>query len=561
MRGGPPATLPPTRAAGVFHRLYSREKVIILMVLGVFLVIIGYTTFEIHQTTTLDSFPGAFHVPVTHSLRNSKPNKEPVIISTDPRVITVFNHLGFDISLFFDNSNDVGISNSGELLGIIPSKEEFKISASNGQTFYVTEVDDYENKKSMFVIRYNSDAYNIGSPLTISAHDRLGKNMQLNVEYKNRTYPKIFFLNSNAEHNAMAAKFRNLSNKKIEFFYDDGRDGVPQGQLKSGHETTTATYVGHQFYFKEVGKKSVEIARFVMKADQSLYIIYDPQNPAEQSFLDISNREIDFNDEYYKRNGMMWRHFYGTNGPRPPPSLYQKKKKKIGQVHRVTSTEGYWSCDGLEVECKSKEKVTLHLEVVSLAPRVFMIENFLSDFEVDEIVKHARPRLHHSSVGDVDTGAFESDTRTSTNTWIARTHSAITETLFLRASDLLQIDEKLLDRHKNAEDMQVVHYTKGQRYDSHHDWGVSGYPESRFITLLLYLTDMPDGNSGGETSFPKGAGGKGFKIHPGKGNAVLFYNLLEDGNGDDLALHAALPVKNGEKWLANFWVWDPKFKD
>ena len=48
--------------------------------------------------------------------------------------------------------------------------------------------------------------------------------------------------------------------------------------------------------------------------------------------------------------------------------------------------------------------------------------------------------------------------------------------------------------------------------------------------------------------------GRGFKVKPKKGSAVLFYNLLEDGNGDDLALHAALPVRSGEKWLANFWV-------
>ena len=75
---------------------------------------------------------------------------------------------------------------------------------------------------------------------------------------------------------------------------------------------------------------------------------------------------------------------------------------------------------------------------------------------------------------------------------------------------------------------------------------------------------MVDDESGGETSFPKAKVSdfnndhrQGFKIHPGKGNAVLFYNLLPDGNGDDLALHAALPVKKGEKWLANFWVWDP----
>jgi prolyl 4-hydroxylase len=102
--------------------------------------------------------------------------------------------------------------------------------------------------------------------------------------------------------------------------------------------------------------------------------------------------------------------------------------------------------------------------------------------------------------------------------------------------------------------MQVVHYVNGQHYGPHHDWGVSGYPESRLITLLLYLTDQVNENAGGETAFPKGADGKGFKVRPKKGTAVLFYNLLEDGNGDDLASHAALPVHEGEKWLANFWV-------
>jgi prolyl 4-hydroxylase len=38
---------------------------------------------------------------------------------------------------------------------------------------------------------------------------------------------------------------------------------------------------------------------------------------------------------------------------------------------------------------------------------------------------------------------------------------------------------------------------------------------------------------------------------------VLFYNLLEDGNADVNTLHAALPVIEGDKWLANFWIWDP----
>ena len=219
------------------------------------------------------------------------------------------------------------------------------------------------------------------------------------------------------------------------------------------------------------------------------------------------------------------------------------------------------TCDGSAETCQSKEEVQLQLEVASLGPRAFLIPKFLSDYETDEIIKLARPQIHNSLVGDNDGGgARASDTRTSRNAWVGRKSSKVTETLYVRAAHLLKLDEKLLNSFTNAEDMQVVHYVNGQKYDSHHDWGVSGHPESRFITLLLYLTDMADPTAGGETAFPKGADGLGFKVTPRKGSAVLFYNLLEDGNGDDLALHAALPVYRGEKWLANFWVWDPKRK-
>jgi prolyl 4-hydroxylase len=106
----------------------------------------------------------------------------------------------------------------------------------------------------------------------------------------------------------------------------------------------------------------------------------------------------------------------------------------------------------------------------------------------------------------------------------------------------------------------VVGYTKGQKYDSHHDWGVSGHPSSRYITMLLYLNDMPL-HTGGETAFPKADNGAGFKVLPTKLTAVIFYNLPADGNGDDLSLHASLPVTTGMKWLANFWVWDPRRTD
>lgn len=61
-----------------------------------------------------------------------------------------------------------------------------------------------------------------------------------------------------------------------------------------------------------------------------------------------------------------------------------------------------------------------------------------------------------SQVGDVAAGAFESGTRTSRNAWLQRGTNEVTETLFRRAADLLQVDEALLHRNRNAEDMQVL---------------------------------------------------------------------------------------------------------
>src|SRR4051812_27687342 len=98
-------------------------------------------------------------------------------------------------------------------------------------------------------------------------------------------------------------------------------------------------------------------------------------------------------------------------------------------------------CSGTAAECQSSDPVQLELEVVSLAPRAFVISDFLSAFECEEIVRLASPHMAHSIVGDVETGAFESETRTSRNTWVKRRTNDVTESLFLRAADLLQVDQ------------------------------------------------------------------------------------------------------------------------
>jgi prolyl 4-hydroxylase len=85
---------------------------------------------------------------------------------------------------------------------------------------------------------------------------------------------------------------------------------------------------------------------------------------------------------------------------------------------------------------------------------------------------------------------------------------------------------------------------------------INGQP-SRFATMLLYLNDDM---VGGETSFPRWLNSETSQpllVQPQRGKAVLFYNMLPDGNYDERSQHAALPVKKGEKYLTNLWVWDP----
>lgn len=114
------------------------------------------------------------------------------------------------------------------------------------------------------------------------------------------------------------------------------------------------------------------------------------------------------------------------------------------------------------------------------------------------------------------------------------------------------------------EDLQVVHYDKGQEYTAHHDFG---YPKgernspSRSINFCMYMNDVPQG---GQTNFVRGRNADtsdGIAMTPKKGTAMIFYMILPDGNLDDLSQHAAMPVLEGEKYFTNLWIRDPHRKN
>ena len=108
-----------------------------------------------------------------------------------------------------------------------------------------------------------------------------------------------------------------------------------------------------------------------------------------------------------------------------------------------------------------------------------------------------------------------------------------------------------------AEPIQFLKYEKNQYYKVHHDqnsprasaWG------PRVYTIFLYLSDVV----GGETKFPK----LNITITPKKGTALLWPSVLsEDPNiRDDRTDHEALPVVDGIKYSANFWIHLYPFKN
>lgn len=165
-----------------------------------------------------------------------------------------------------------------------------------------------------------------------------------------------------------------------------------------------------------------------------------------------------------------------------------------------------------------------------------------------------------------------SNVRTSRNTWLKRNKSPILDAIFRRAADVLKVDEALMRKRELderpdiptdrplSEDLQLVHYDKGEQYTAHHDFS---YPDARpnaparSINLCMYLNE---GMKGGETAFPRWRNGhtsEPLKAVPQKGKAMIFYMKNPDGNLDDLSQHAAMPVLEGEKWFANLWTWDP----
>jgi prolyl 4-hydroxylase len=181
-------------------------------------------------------------------------------------------------------------------------------------------------------------------------------------------------------------------------------------------------------------------------------------------------------------------------------------------------------------------------ELLSERPQVRCIRGCFSAAECDFIVAAAEPWLSPSVVVDPQSGqTVQNPVRTSDGMvfpWIAE--SPAIHALNRRIAAATGTDPA------QGEPLQVLRYRGGQQYRAHLD-AVAGEANQRILTALVYLND---GYLGGETKFLK----TGLSFSGAKGDALIFANALPDGRCDSDALHAGLPVRSGEKYLASRWI-------
>ena len=189
---------------------------------------------------------------------------------------------------------------------------------------------------------------------------------------------------------------------------------------------------------------------------------------------------------------------------------------------------------------------------------LFVLEDFFTEDEAEELIGIATPSLQRSRVTD---GKF-SDGRTSSSCFLTGTrgHSDVVRAIESRIQKVvhLPIVTSRRDHGLNQiEPMQIVKYATHERYTAHYDNRAGSL--KRTLTFMGYLREP---ESGGATHFPKAiplCGNTthpgGIRIYPKRGRAILFWSVKSDGQTEAMrSLHEASKVESGEKWIFTQWL-------
>ena len=179
---------------------------------------------------------------------------------------------------------------------------------------------------------------------------------------------------------------------------------------------------------------------------------------------------------------------------------------------------------------------------------LYKVENFLTKKECDEIIKLQKMESSRSTVAD-GKDAQISEIRTSSTTYFELIESEskheIVRVVKEKIMTLLDIPVQY------TEAIQGQWYQKNgfyhEHYDAYDDLNQFKYTGgNRTWTCMVTLNEVEEG---GDTYFPQ----LNQRFKPKIGQALIWYNLGEDGLADPLTLHAGQPIIKGEKFIITQW--------
>jgi prolyl 4-hydroxylase len=189
--------------------------------------------------------------------------------------------------------------------------------------------------------------------------------------------------------------------------------------------------------------------------------------------------------------------------------------------------------------------------VICNAPRIAMVNQFLTPAMCDWLIERARPRLERAKTYNPSTGPDTSPIRTNTEFHIGTFNSDLIVMLLQhRIAALTGLSLA------GMEACTILHYAPGEEFKRHHDFFDTSSPENARIVaaegqrVQTFLVWLNDDYTGGETGFPY----LQQRFRGRKGDALMFWNIGMDFSPDPRTLHAGLPTLTGEKWLFSQWI-------
>ena len=180
-------------------------------------------------------------------------------------------------------------------------------------------------------------------------------------------------------------------------------------------------------------------------------------------------------------------------------------------------------------------------------------DNIITPYEAKYIINSSSDYFKDS----ITVGGLDTQIRKSKTAWHNK-NNPIIKNIILRVCKMTNMP------YENAEHLQVVKYDTNGYYNEHYDTVTNNTEISnnflqlgghRIITMVIYLNDE---FTEGATKFIT----LNQTIKPPKYSGILFYTLDKNlKKCHPKSLHAGLPIKSGNKYIANVWIRQNKFPD